>query len=69
MRLRVSHQQSEFGPILARFMDYYSMIWGPKAISMYVEPHVVLTCWSSRLAVWANFAPFLGILLGFGVLE
>ena len=51
VRLRVGHQQSQFGPILARFMDYYLLILGPKAISMVVEPHVVLTCWSSTLAV------------------
>ena len=63
MRLRVSHQQSQFGPIVARFMDYYSVIWGPKAISMVVEPHVVLTCWSSRLVVWASSGPFLGLLV------
>ena len=69
MRLRVRHQQSQFGPILARFMDYYSLIRGPKAISMVVEPQCVLTCWSSRLAVWANSGPFLGLLLSFGVLK
>ena len=63
MRLHVSHQQSQFVPILARFMDYYLLIWGPKAISMVVEPHVVLTCWSSRLAVWASSGLFLGLLL------
>ena len=60
--LRVSHQDSHFWPILARFMDYYSLFWGPKAISMVVEPHVVLTCWSPRLAVWASSGPFLGLL-------
>ena len=59
MRLRVSHQQSQFGPILARFMDYYSLIRGPKAISMVVEPQVVLTCWPSTLAVWLVLARFL----------
>ena len=67
MRLRVGHEHSLFSPILARFVDYYSVIWGPKAISMVVEPHVVLTCGSSRLAVWADFGPFLGLLLSFGV--
>ena len=63
MRLRVRHQQSQFGPILARFMDYYSLIRGPKAISMVVEPQVVLTCSPSTLAVWASSGPFLGVLL------
>ena len=42
MRLRVSHQQLQFGPILARFVDYYSLIWGPKAISMVVDPMLCL---------------------------
>ena len=63
MRLRVRHQQSQFGPILARFMDYYSLIRGPKAISMVVEPQFVLTCLPSTLAVWASSSPFLGLLL------
>ena len=44
-------------------MEYYSPFWGPKAISMIVEPQVVLICWSSRLAVWADSGPFLGLLL------
>ena len=35
--LRLGHQHSQFWPILARFMDYYSPFWGPKAISMVVE--------------------------------
>ena len=51
---------------LGSFMDYYSPFWGPKAISMVVEPQGVLTCWSSRIAVWADFGPFLGLLLSFG---
>ena len=27
----------------------------------------MLTCWSSRLVVWADYGPFLGLLLSFGV--
>ena len=42
-------------------------VLGSKAISMVVEPQVVLTCWSSRLAVWANSGLFLRLLLNFGV--
>ena len=38
MRLRVGHQQSQFRPILARFMDYYSLFCGPGVISMIDEP-------------------------------
>ena len=44
-------------------MDYYSPFWGPKVISMVVEPQDVLTCWSSRLIVWADSGPFHGLLL------
>ena len=32
MRLRVSHQHSQFRPILARFMEYYLMFCGPGVI-------------------------------------
>ena len=65
VRLRVGYQHSHFWPILARIMDYYSPFWGPKAISMVVEAQGALTCWSSRLAVWADSGPFLGLLLSF----
>ena len=41
MRLRVGHQQSQFGPILARFLDYYSIL-GFGEISMIDEPLVRL---------------------------
>ena len=61
------HQHSWFLSIFTRFMDYYSSFWGPKGISMVVEPQGVLMCWSSKLAVWADSVPFLGLLLGIGV--
>ena len=48
-------------------MDYYSPVWGPKAISIVVEPHGVLTCRSSTITVWADSGPFLGLLLYSGV--
>ena len=63
VHLRVGHQHSQFWPILARFLEYYSPFWGPKAISMVVKPQGVLMCWSSRLAVWADSGPFHGLLL------
>ena len=69
MCLRVGHQHSQFWPILARFMDYYSPFWGPKAISMVVELQGALTCRSSTITVWADSGPFLGLLLYFGVSE
>ena len=63
MRLRVGLQHSRFLSILARFMDYYSLFCGPKAISMVVEPKGVLTCWSSTLTILANSGSFRGLLL------
>ena len=66
MRLRVGHQHSEFWPILTRFVDYYSPFWGPEAISIVGEPQGALTCRSSTIAVWADFGPFLALLLSFG---
>ena len=63
VRLHVCHQQSWLLSILTRFMDYYSPFWGPKAISMVVEPQSALTCRSSTLTVLADSAPFRGILL------
>ena len=38
MRLHVGHQHSQFRPILARFLDYYSLFWGPGVISTINEP-------------------------------
>ena len=58
MRLRVGHQHSQVLLIPTRFVDYYSPFWGPKEISIFVEPQGVLACWSSRLAVLADFGPF-----------
>ena len=66
VRFHVGHQHSWFLSILTHFVNYYSLLWGPKAISMVVEPQDVLTCWSSRLIVWADFGPFHGLLLSFG---
>ena len=63
VRLRVRRQQSQFWLILARFMDYYSPFWCPKAISMVVEPQGAFTCRSSTNAVWADSGPILGLLL------
>ena len=67
VRLRVGHQHSRFWTILARFMDYYSLFWGPEAISIVVEPQGALTCRSSTVTVLADSGPFCGLLLSFGV--
>ena len=63
MRLRVGHQHSQFWPILTRFMDYYSPIWGPTAIPIDIEPEGALTCRSSTLTGLADSDPFRGLLL------
>ena len=63
VRSRVRPEQSQFWPILARFMDYYSQFWGPNAITMVVQPLGALMCQSSILIVLTDSGPFLGLLL------
>ena len=63
MRLRVGHKHTQIWPILARFMDYYSLFWGPIVIFTINEPWDAFTCRSSTLVVLADFGPFLGLLL------
>ena len=63
MRLGVGHEHSQFWTILARFVDYYSLFWGPEVISMIDEPQGALTCRSSTLTILANSGPFRALLL------
>ena len=63
MCLRVGHQQSQFWPILARFMYYYSLIWGPCAISMIDEPRGAFMYRSSTILGLSNSGLFHGVLL------
>src|SRR6187399_234889 len=63
VRLRIGHQHSRFWPILARFVDYYSLFWGHGVISMIEEPRGAFTCRSSTLAVLGDSGPFRGLLL------
>ena len=63
VRLRVGHEHSQFSLILARFVDYYSLFWGPVVISIVIEPQGALTCRSSTLTVLANSGPFRGLIL------
>ena len=49
--------------ILARFVDYYSLFWGPGVISTSNEPSGAFTCRSSTLAILADSDPFRGLLL------
>ena len=44
-------------------MDYYSPFWGPKQMSIVVEPQGALTCRSSTLTDLADSSPFRGLLL------
>ena len=61
--MRVGHQHSQIWPILARFVDYYSLFWGPGVISTINEPWGAFTFRSSTLAVLADSEPFRGLLL------
>ena len=63
VRLRVGHQHSHIPPILLCFVHYYSVFWGPRAISTIDEPRGALTCPSSTLAVLSNSDLFRGLLL------
>src|SRR6187399_1163168 len=63
VRLRVGHQHSQFWPILACFVDYYSPFWCPGQNSTINEPRGAFTCRSSALAVLADSGPFRGLLL------
>ena len=61
--LLVGHQDSQFGLVLARFLDYYSLFWGPGVISIVDEPRGAFTCPSSTLAISADFGKFHALLL------
>ena len=63
VRLRVGHQYSQFCPILARFVDYYLLFWGPGGISTINEPWGAFTIRSSTPAVFIDSDPFYGLLL------
>ena len=63
VRLHVGHHHSQFWSILPRFVDYYSLFWGPGVISTINEPWCAYMLWSSTLAVLADSDPFRGLLL------
>ena len=63
MRLRAGHQYTEFWLIVARFMDYYSLFWGPGVITTINKPRGAFTRRSSTLAVFVDSDPFRGLLL------
>ena len=63
VRLRVGDQYSHIRPILVRFVHYYSVLWGPRAISMIAKPQHAFMCRPSILKVLADSGPLLGVLL------
>ena len=66
MRLRVGYQHSQFWPILASFVDYYSLFWCPGVIFKIHEPRGAFTCRSLTLAVLADSGMFCGLLTVLG---
>ena len=57
---RVGHQHSKFCPILPRFMDYYSLFWGLRVISMNNKPPGVRLCVGHQHSLfWPILARFL----------
>src|SRR3954463_5706242 len=63
MHLHVGHQHLQFWPNLTRFVDYYSLFWGPGVISTINEPRGAFTCRSLTLSVLADSGSFCGLLL------
>ena len=72
VRLHVGQQHSQIWPILTRFVDYYSLFWGPEAFSMVVEPKVCL-CFghpnSQFGPVLARFVDYYSLFWGPGVIS
>ena len=59
MRLRVGQQHSQFWPILARFVYYYSVFWVPGVIYMINEPRVRLCVGHQHSQFWLILARFM----------
>ena len=59
VHLHVGHQHWQFWPILARFMDYYSLFWGPGVISTINEHWGAFTCRSSTSQFWPTLTRFM----------
>ena len=72
MRLSVGHQQSQFGPILARFLDYYSLFCVPGVIFTIDEPRVHLRVGHQHSQFWpilARFMDYYSLFWGPGVVS
>ena len=59
MRLHVGHQHWQFWPILAHFVDDYSLFGVPGVISMINEPWVRLRVGHQHRQFWPILARFL----------
>ena len=58
MRLRVGYQHLQFWPILATFVDYYSLFWGPGVTFNIDEPSVPLRVGHQHSRFWPILACF-----------
>ena len=70
MRLRVGHQHSQFWPILARFVDYSSLFWGPGVSPTIDEPQVRLHVGHQHSQFWlilARLVDYYSLFCGPGV--
>ena len=67
VRLRGTHENSQFWPIPASFVCYYSLILGPAAIRTFWEPRGPVTGNSSKLTVLVysgSFVNYYSLILG-----
>ena len=72
MRLRVGHQHSQLWPILARFVDYYSLFWVPGLHSTMDEPRASLRVGHKYSQFWpilARFVDYYSLFWGPGVIS
>ena len=63
VRLRGNHENSQFWPIVASIVCYYSLILGPTSIRMFREPRGPVTWNSSKHAVLAYSGEFCKLLV------
>ncbi len=63
VHLCVGHQHSQFWLTLPRFMVYYSLFWGPGAISIIDAPRGAFTCRSPAIVILFDSGLFRGLLL------
>ena len=72
MRLRLDHQHSQFWLILARFVDYYSLFWGPGVSPTIDEPQVRLHVGHQHSQFWlilAHLVDYYSLFWGPGVIS